>query len=104
MEKLNYTKEEIINKIGRLRTSKNITAYKLSKELGHSKTYFYRVENGAIQLSLENFLDVLDILGVTTSEFFCPFLTNEVLEIISIFNKLSEKDRTTVKEILYKFK
>lgn len=46
MENINLSKKEIINRIGYFRNLRNISAYKLGLELGHSKTYFYRVESG----------------------------------------------------------
>lgn len=76
MKNINLTKQEILNRIGYFRNKKNISAYKLGLELGHAKTYFYRIESGEIQLALDTFLDVLSILEVSTFEFFYPDLEN----------------------------
>lgn len=53
-----------------------MSAYKVGKALGHSKNYFYRVESGEINLSVENLLEILDLLEVSTYEFFYPDLEN----------------------------
>ena len=76
MKNLNLTKQEILNRIGYFRNKKNISAYKLGLELGHAKTYFYRIESGEIQLTLDTFLEVLSILEISTFEFFYPDLEN----------------------------
>lgn len=52
MKNLNLSKKEILNRLSVLRTERNISAYKLSMDLGHAKTYIYRIESGEIQLSL----------------------------------------------------
>ncbi len=62
MENKSLTKKEIIDRIGYFRNLRNMSAYKLGMELGHSKTYFYRIESGEIQLILDMLLEVLDIL------------------------------------------
>ena len=46
MKNVNLTKKDVIDRIGYFRSKKNMSAYKLGIELGHSKTYFYRIESG----------------------------------------------------------
>ena len=92
----NLTKQEIIERLSYFRTQKNISAYKLGKDLGHAKTYFYRIESGEINLTLENFLDCLQILGVTTSEFFCPTLKQENIDILKKLDNLSLENKSTI--------
>lgn len=102
MIKENLTKKDILFRIGHFRNIKNITAYRLSVELGHSKSYFYRVEGGEMQLSIETLLEALDILGVTTSEFFCPTLDPKDLVLLEKINKLSDANKQTVLDIIDK--
>ena len=66
----NMTEKQIIEKIGYYLNLRNISSYKLGYMLGHAKTYFYRIESGEIQLTLQTFLEILDILQVSTEEFF----------------------------------
>ena len=103
MENINLSKKEILDRIGYIRNQKNISAYKLGMELGHSKTYFYRIESGEIQLSLDKFLEVLEILGVTTTEFFCPIIKGDD-ELVSLINNLSAENKQTIIELIKKLK
>ncbi|MBR2376566.1 MAG: helix-turn-helix transcriptional regulator [Clostridia bacterium] len=104
MENINLSKKEIIERIGYFRNLKKISAYKLGMELGHSKTYFYRIESGEIQLTLDILLDVLDILQVTTTEFFCPTLTSEDKNVLEMFNGLSSDSKQTILDLMKKLK
>ena len=96
MVNINLTKEEILNRIGYFRNLRNISAYKLGLELGHSKTYFYRVESGEIALTLDMLLDILDILQVTTTEFFCPSLKDDDKILLEMINNLSPENKQTI--------
>lgn len=100
MIKDNLTKKEILFRIGHFRNNKNVTAYKLSRDLGHSKTYFYKVESGLIDLSVDTLLDVLEILGITTSEFFCPTLDPKDLVILEKLGKLTEANKQTIIDLI----
>ncbi len=102
MKDLSLTKEEILNRIGYFRNKKNITAYKLGKELGHAKTYMYRIESGEIQLTIDLLLDILDILGVSTTEFFYPNLQNYDKDkiVLDILNQMSDEERNSLVTLL----
>lgn len=104
MDNINLTKKEIIDRIGYFRNLLNISAYKLGIELGHSKTYFYRIESGEIQLTLDMLLDVLDILNVTTTEFFCPILTEDDKVLLDIISNLSPDSKQTILDLMKKLK
>lgn len=91
--------KEIIEKISRIRTAKNISAYDLSLRLGHNQTYFYRVEKGLIKIDLDTFLDILTILDVSTFEFFCPDVYKDV-ENIKLLKSLNEKETEAVLTLL----
>ena len=78
----NLNREKIIERISYFRTKKNISAYKLSAELGHAKNYFYRVESGKFDLSLTSFLEVLEMLDIPILELFFPELSESQLKRI----------------------
>lgn len=104
MENLNLTKEEILNRIGFFRNKKNMSAYELGMRLGHTKNYFYRIESGEIQLTVELLLQALEILGVSTFEFFYPNLDSftsdiEDLELIKSLNLEERKSIITLLKI-----
>jgi transcriptional regulator with XRE-family HTH domain len=100
MEKNNFSSKEIIERLAILRTQKKMSAYKLGMMLGHSKTYIYRVENGEIQLTLDRFLEILEALGVTTTEFFCKDFNAEDIETIKLLNTLQLERKELVIELI----
>ena len=104
MGEINLSKKEILERIGYFRNLRKISAYKLGKELGHSKTYFYRVESGEIQLSVELLLEVLDVLKVSTSEFFCPTLKEDDKIMLELINNLSQDSKQTILDLMKKLK
>ena len=104
MENVNLSKKEIIERIGYFRNKRNISAYKLGMELGHSKTYFYRVESGEIQLTIDMLLDVLEILQFTTTEFFCPTLKEEDTVLLDMISSLSQENKQTIIDLMKKLK
>lgn len=53
-----------------IRTSKNISVYKLSKETEISENHIHSIEKGTSQPSVAMLEKLLDYLGVTMSEFF----------------------------------
>lgn len=103
MEKI-LSKKQVLERIGYFRNLRKISAYKLGMELGHSKTYFYRVESGEIQLTIDMFLDVLDVLNVSTSEFFCPLVKEEDKNVLDLYNRLSEDGKQTILDLMKKLK
>lgn len=104
MSEMNLSKKEILERIGYFRNLRKMSAYKLGKELGHSKTYFYRVESGEIQLSVDLLLDVLDILKISTSEFFCPTLKEDDKTFLSLISSLSPDSKQTILDLIKKLK
>lgn len=104
MENLNLSKKEIIERIGYFRNQKNVSAYKLGIELGHSKTYFYRIESGEIQLTIDMLLEVLDILQVTTTEFFCPMLKEDDKLLFEMIGSLTPENKQTIIDLIKKLK
>ena len=104
MENLNLSKKEIIERIGYFRNKRNISAYKLGIELGHSKTYFYRIESGEIQLTVDMLLEILDILQVTTTEFFSPIIKEEDKLLLDMISNLSYENKQTIIDLIKKLR
>lgn len=104
MKNINLSKKDILQRIGYFRNLRNISAYKLGIELGHSKTYFYRIESGEIQLTIDMLLDVLDILQVSTTEFFCPTLKDDEKELLDKIGDLSAENKQTIVDLIKKLK
>ena len=104
MKNENLSKKEIIDRIGYFRNQRNMSAYKLGMELGHSKTYFYRVESGEIQLNIDSLLEILEVLQVSTTEFFCPTLSEDDFILLDMINGLSKENKRTIMDLIKKLK
>lgn len=82
------------NRIAELRTKKGVSEYKMSMELGHSKTYIQSISSGRSLPSFSEFLYICEYLGVTPKEFF-DAETNEpqlVCKLTEIAKTLSKED------------
>ena len=60
----------IRERISVLRTKKNISEYRMSTDLGHSKSYIQSISSGRSMPSMGEFLYICEYLGVTPKEFF----------------------------------
>lgn len=60
----------IRERISILRTKKNVSEYRMSTDLGHSKSYIQSISSGRSMPSLSEFLYICEYLGVTPKEFF----------------------------------
>ncbi len=58
------------NRISELRTKKGVSEYKMSLDLGHSKSYIQSISSGKALPSFSEFLYICNYLGVTPKEFF----------------------------------
>ena len=58
------------NRISELRTKKGVSEYKMSLDLGLSKSYIQSISSGKALPSFSEFLFICDYLGVTPKEFF----------------------------------
>lgn len=60
----------IRERISILRTKKNVSEYRMSTDLGHSKSYMQSISSGRAMPSLSEFLYICEYLGVTPRAFF----------------------------------
>lgn len=58
------------NRISDLRVKKGVSEYKMSLDLGHSKSYIQSISSGRALPSLAEFLYICEYLNVTPKEFF----------------------------------
>lgn len=71
-----------------LRMKRNVSEYKMSLDLGHSKSYIQSIVSGRAMPSMTEFLYICDYLDVTPAEFF-----DEKIENPALLKKLIEKAR-----------
>lgn len=84
----------IRDRISILRTKQGISEYKMSLDLGHSKSYIQSISSGRSLPSLSEFLYICEYLGVTPMEFFDaetdePEMINRLMECV---RKLTSSD------------
>lgn len=84
----------IRDRISILRTKKGISEYKMSLDLGHSKSYVQSISAGRALPSLSEFLYICEYLGVTPKEFFDEETNNPQLvrELYNISLSLEKED------------
>lgn len=98
----NLNREDILNRIAFLKNKKGMSSFQLSLQLGHAKTYFYRLQSQKMSMSLDTFLEMLEIIGVTTEKFFYADIENyeKDMEILQAFKSLSKKDVDYVEDLI----
>lgn len=84
----------IRDRISILRTKKGISEYKMSLDLGHSKSYMQSISAGRALPSLSEFLYICEYLGITPKEFFDEGTSDPQLvhELYNISSKLEKED------------
>lgn len=84
----------IRDRISLLRTKKQVSEYRMSTELGHSKSYIQSISSGRAVPSLGEFLYICEYLGVTPSEFFDEETAEPQLvgKLNSLAKNMSEND------------
>lgn len=60
----------IRERITQLRIQKNVSEYKMSLDLGHSKGYIQSISSGRALPSMSEFLSICDYFGITPLDFF----------------------------------
>jgi len=66
--------------------------------------YFYRFESEEIQLTMETFIEILDVLKVSAQEFFCRDLNREEIEIAKSIKTLSRENKETILDLIKKLR
>lgn len=86
----NFIRERITS----LRIKKGVSEYKMSYDLGHSKSYMQSISSGRALPSLSEFLYICKYLGVTPKEFFDDDIKEPALihELNSKIKTMSEDD------------
>ena len=84
----------IRDRISVLRTKKNVSEYRMSTDLGHSKSYMQSISSGRSVPSLGEFLYICEYLGVTPREFFDEDIAEPQLvqKLYELTRNMSEAD------------
>ena len=92
----------IRNRLTQLRMQKEVSEYKMSLDLGHSKSYIQSIVSGRAMPSMSEYLYICEYLGVTPREFFDTDTENPVLleQVTDALKSLSTSDLALVMELI----
>ncbi len=95
----------IRHRITELRLMRNLSEYKLSSELGHSKGYVQRISSGNSLPSLESLLEICDYFDITPAEFFNEHIPEHpyIRRILYALPHLSEHDLEIILVLVEQF-
>ena len=84
----------ISDRLSVLRTKKNVSEYKMSKDLGHSKGYIQSISSGRAMPSMSEFLYICEYLGVEPKQFFDEGIEESELvqKLYNLTRNMSEAD------------
>lgn len=91
----------IRERISQLRTKQGISEYKMSLDLGHSKSYVQSISSGKALPSMSEFLYICEYLGVTPKDFFDGDVAQPQMmqQLMSHAQKLSPEDLAMVVDL-----
>lgn len=92
----------IRNRITELRMVKEVSEYKMSYDLGHSRGYINNISSGKSMPSLTEFLAICDYFNITPSDFFNDSCKNPMLvsEILDEIQEMEEDDLRLVLDLI----
>ena len=84
----------IRDRITQLRLQKGVSEYRMSYDLGHSRSYVYNISSAKALPPLSEFLSICDYFGVTPQEFFDEGMKHPALiqTAVEEMKKLNEED------------
>lgn len=89
-------------RITELRIKKGVSEYKMSMDLGHSRSYIQNIVSGRSAPSLQELLYMCEYLGVTPSAFFDRNEAEPILIQMALkgMRKLSDRDMLSIISII----
>lgn len=82
------------SRISQLRIKKGVSEYRMSTDLGHSKSYIQSISSGKSLPSFSEFLYICEYLGVTPVEFFDAGIEDpqSICKLRDLAKQLSSED------------
>ena len=98
----NYVRERIT----RLRVRKGVSEYKMSYDLGHSRSYIYNISSGKSLPPMSDFFAICDYFELTPAEFFDNSLkeTDLIKMAVDGLKELEEKDILVILSLINRLK
>ncbi|MBQ8909100.1 MAG: helix-turn-helix transcriptional regulator [Clostridia bacterium] len=91
--------EFIRKRIANLRLAQNISARKLSVEIGQNQNYIAHIENGQSNVSIENLEVICDYFGISPADFFDD-KTEYPLQYRELIEKLNKLDALELETVM----
>ena len=81
-------------RISQLRVRKDVSEYKMSYDLGHSRGYIHNISSGKTLPSMAEFLAICDYFGIHPADFFDEGKHNPIVleHAIEVLNQLKDED------------
>lgn len=94
--------EFVRERITQLRLQKNVSEYKMSYDLGHSRGHINNISSGKVLPSMAEFFSICEYFNITPVEFFSSEINNpiEIKEMLQDIDQLSPKDLKLVHEVI----
>lgn len=86
--------EFVRERITQLRLQRDVSEYKMSYDLGHSRGYINNISSGKTLPSMAEFFAICDYFGITPKQFFddtTPY-PERIQKVMNGINRLSEED------------
>jgi len=93
-------------RITQLRLIKGVSEYKMSYDLGHSRSYIYNISSGKSLPPMTEFFAICDYFEITPDEFFNNGHNNPALvqEATNALSEISDEDKLLVLSIINRLK
>ncbi len=84
-----------------LRMKKDISEYRMSLELGQSKSYIQGISSGKALPSMKQLLNICDYFDISPAEFFDDEMDNpqQIHEFISLLKQLTPEDANRIMDL-----
>lgn len=95
----------IAERITKLRLQKNISEYRMSLELGQSKSYIQGISSGKAMPSMKQLFNICDYFEISLTEFFDAENDDPQLihKVTSLFKQLSDEDSKRIIDLMERF-
>lgn len=93
------------SRITELRMKKNVSEYKMSLNMGHSRSYIQSIVSGRTMPSISEFLYICEYLGVSPRSFFDVEEVNPILvqKALAGMKQMNDKDLLILLNLIDRF-